>query len=226
MDAPEIIKKLKSRFFELWRRCLAEQGEADPEPIWNELINHYTQSGRHYHGVGHLLHCLDLHDLALAEMDDPDAVEMAIWFHDVVFEARSRDNERRSAELFRRAAADRCGSTFVEKVFRLILVTDHRAPLEGRDEEFVADIDLSSFALSWASFLRDTEALRLENREVADDRYYAAHQRFLNGLSQRRRIFHSDFFHRRCESDARRNIDRYLGQLEAAGWVPAPAEGP
>ena len=226
MDAPEIIKKLKSRFLELWRRCLAEQGEVDAEPVWNELKNHYTQSGRHYHGVGHLAHCLELHDLAVAEMDDPDAVEMAIWFHDVVFEAQSRENERRSAELFQRAAADRFGSSFVEKVFQLILVTDHRVLPVTRDDEFVADIDLSGIALPWESYLRDTEALRRENREIPDDRYYGAHQRFLNGLRERRRIFHSDFFHRRCESDARRNIDRYLGQLEAAGRIPAPAEGP
>ena len=226
MDAPEIRKKLKPRFFELWRRCLEEQGEADPEPVWHQLINRYTHSGRQYHGIGHLVHCLELHDLAVAEMDDPEAVEMAIWFHDVVFEAQSRDNERRSAELFQRAAADRFGSSFVEKVFRLILVTDHSEPPATRDDEFVADIDLSGIALPWESYLRDTEALRRENREIPDDRYYGAHQMFLNGLRERRRIFHSDFFHRRCESDARRNIDRYLRQLEAAGRIPGPAESP
>ena len=226
MDDPEIINRLKSRFFELWRRCLEERGRAEPEPVWNQLVDHYTQSGRHYHGVGHLLHCLELHDLALAEMDDPDAVEMALWFHDVVFEVPSRDNERRSAELFRRAAADRCGADFVEKVFRLILVTDHRVPPEGRDDELIVDIDLSGIALPWEFYLRDTEALRRESRAVPDERYYAAHRRFLNRLTQRRRIFLSDFFHQRCESDARRNIDRYLGQLEAAGRIPTSAESP
>ena len=219
----EITASLEPRFFALWRRCLNGRGEADPAPVWKELVLRYSESTRHYHCIGHLQQCLEQLDPAVGEMDDPDAVEMAIWFHDAVFVVRSPYNERRSAELFRRLAAELFVPSFVEKVFRMILVTDHRhSPADG-DEALVADIDLSSIALPWEHYLRDTLALRRESQGVPDERYYTGHRRFLSGLLERPRIFHSEFFYRHCEGDARRNIGRYLSELETNGRISGVA---
>jgi len=224
MDAQEeITTRLEPRFFALWCRCLNGLDWSDPGPVWEELVRRYSESGRHYHCIGHLHQCLEQLDPAVGEMDDPNAVEMAIWFHDAVFVVRSPYNERRSAELFRRLAANLFDSAFVEKVFRMILVTDHRHSPANGDEELVTDIDLSSIALPWEHYLRDTLALRRESGGVPDERYYAGHRRFLSGLLERPRIFRSEFFYRRCEGDARRNIGRYLRELEVNGGISGAA---
>jgi len=223
MYDPDLISRLKHRFFALWERCQTgeESGEeaGDPWFVWDLLVRNYSSSGRYYHCIGHLIHCLEQHDLAREMMADADAVEMAIWFHDVVLEAQSPDNERHSAELFRSLAEGQFAPAFVERVVGLILVTDHRATdhrisPQSNDYRLLVDIDLSSFALPWKEYLRDTMALRRENRAMPDDQYHAGHRRFLEGLMGRQRIFQSDFFYRRYENRARSNIQRYLGQLE------------
>jgi predicted metal-dependent HD superfamily phosphohydrolase len=218
MYDPELIIRLKHRFFALWERC--ENGEESgedvnvPGSVWDLLVRSYSSSGRYYHCIAHLIHCLEQHDLAREKLDDPDAVEMAIWFHDVVLEAQAPDNERRSAELFKSLSEGWFAAVFVEKVVALILVTDHKTPPQNDDHRLLVDIDLSSFALPWQHYLRDTAALRRESRVVPDAQYHAGHRRFLEGLLGRERIFHSNFFHRRYENRARSNIKRYLGQLE------------
>jgi predicted metal-dependent HD superfamily phosphohydrolase len=230
MYDPEVIDKLRHRFFALWERCLndggADEGTGDPTPVWDLLVRNYSSRGRYYHCIAHLVHCLEQHDLALEKLGDPDAVEMAIWFHDVVLEVQSADNERHSAELFQSLVEGRFEPVFVEKVVALILVTDHKTSPESDDQRLLADIDLSSFALPWKHYLRDTEALRRESRAVPDEHYHAGHRRFLEGLLGRQRIFQSSFFHNRYESRARSNIERYLGHLEEHGATSRLADFP
>jgi len=219
MAVPDTHSELRSRFVTLWKRCRLIDGDgADPGPVWNGLLASYSEVHRHYHGICHLEHCLEQHDLASDRMDDPDAVEMAIWFHDIILEPQAPDNEQRSAELFQRVAAGAFDREFIGRVIALIMATTHReAPLTP-DEAVMVDIDLSSFGLPWEGYLRDTLALRRENPQLPDARYYRAHRGFLDALRGRTRIFFTDFFYRRYETGARDNIDRYLGKLDSTGF--------
>jgi len=157
-----------------------------------------------------LTHCLREFDRAAALMKLPDAVELALWFHDAVYAPGARDNEQRSADLFRLWGRAWFFPALVDKITGFILITKHRQPPDEGDESYVVDIDLSSFGEDWPIFLRDTRNVRNEQAHVPDAVYHPAHARFLNMLLNRPSIFHTDFFFGCYEESARRNIERLL----------------
>jgi predicted metal-dependent HD superfamily phosphohydrolase len=214
MSSRHTQAELGSRFRALWQRCCPAAGGDDTERVWQALLTGYGEAHRHYHGIGHLESCLREHDLAATEMEDPDAVEMAIWFHDLVYAPGSRLNESDSADLFRRLAAGVCPESFSDRVASLILITTHRDQARTRDEELVCDIDLAGLGHSWAAYLSDTLALGREQPPGTQTRYSADHRHFLEALLRRDRIYYTDFFHTRYEQAACKNIRRYLRLIQ------------
>jgi predicted metal-dependent HD superfamily phosphohydrolase len=203
----------KERFIHLWRRCLTPGAQIDVCGIWWRIQAGYGEPNRCYHGNSHLLHSLAQFDLAIGRMERPDEVEIAIWFHDVIVEPDRKDNEQRSAELFRGVAAGALDSDVVDRVTDLILVTTHFAPPHTEDQRLMCDIDLSSFGRSWDGFLEDSAAVKAEFRGAEAD-YLRGKRAFLQSLLQRPRIFQTDFFHGRYEERARDNIERFIRLLE------------
>lgn len=191
-------------------------GEA-PEVVFEELERGYSESGRHYHTPAHIDHCLAQFDQATADMVDPDAVEMAIWFHDLVYDARAEDNELRSAERFLELAGESLEPEFKSKVYDLIMVTAHPGYPKSTDEKFMVDIDLSSFGLPWEEFLRDSVAVREEFAHLSDPEFYPRQRAFLESLLDRGSFYLTDFFRGRLESSARENIRRHLEGLRDRG---------
>ena len=92
---------LGDRFRALWSRCLPPEVKMDVIPVYDDLVRRYNEPDRRYHGWAHLTHCLREFDRAAVQMEIPDAVELALWFHDAVYVPCARDNEQRSADLFR-----------------------------------------------------------------------------------------------------------------------------
>ena len=69
----------QARFVALLRRSLApDPGRA--EAAYAGLVELYGEPHRHYHTLAHIRHCLRQFDLAAGLMDQPDAVELALWF--------------------------------------------------------------------------------------------------------------------------------------------------
>lgn len=207
----------RARFLALWGRCLAGVPRL-ADSAYERLCEFYEEPHRRYHTLNHIRHCLSEFDQAAILMDDPDAVEMALWFHDVIYLPGAKDNELRSAELFREWSAAWTDSAFQKRVYDLIMVTTHRGRLYQRNEQFIADIDLSSFGLPWEAFERDGRLIRAECAEIADSEYYPGHLHFLLTLQARPTFFFTDFFQQRYEQVARENIRRIIVELRARGY--------
>lgn len=212
--------ELKARFVALWARCVNESQPAVAETIYGRLIECYEEVHRHYHTLAHIRHCLYEFDRAAAFMDDPDAVEIALWFHDAIYEPGAKDNEQRSAELFQKyAEASGCAdSAFQRRIYNLIVVTTHREQPGRKDEQFIVDIDLSSFGLPWDEFEQDGRRIRAECADMNDDAYYPSHVKFLQMLQERPTFFFTDFFQNRYERTARENIERLITSLRKRGY--------
>ena len=208
----DALERLRRRFLGLWRRSMKTGVPDYGESAWEELRNRYQEPHRRYHDLRHVRFCLEQFDLVRSLTDDPDAVEMSIWYHDVIYEPGAADNEKRSAGFFAWYTVDLFPGEFIVTVRHLILATAHPETLCEGDAGFVTDIDLSSFALPWSDFDRDNKDLREEQSDVSDEFYYPAKVRFLTLLSNRSRIFRTDFFHERFEAQARQNIERYLAE--------------
>lgn len=207
----------EARFAALWNRTVIG-GPASAKAVFARLARFYGEPHRHYHTLGHIWRCLEEFDRAVELMDNPDAVEMALWFHDAIYVSGAGDNEWRSADLFRQWSEGYADPVFGKRVGALIMVTTHRESPTERDQRFIVDIDLSSFGLPWDEFERDGRHIRAECADRTDEEYFPGHLRFLLALLNRPAIYFTDYFHRRYEQIARANAQRVVADLRARGY--------
>jgi len=202
------------RFRSIWQRNLVEGAADNSDAIHQRLLRAYQEPHRRYHTLAHIEHCMAMFDLCESLTAVPDALEIAIWMHDAILEPGRRDNEAMSAELYLQISADTHGDGMRRLVSRLIMATLHDGnTLEDADSIYMVDIDLSSFALSWDEFLRDSQGLRAECPHLSDADYRLNQTGFQRMLLARPRFFLSDFFFDRYEQQARNNLVRYFEYL-------------
>ena len=209
----------RKRFEALWNRCRVDGDAVDAVEVFDRVLAGYCEPHRRYHTPAHIEHCLHQFDLAAHLLDDRDAVEMALWFHDVIWEpgAAEGENEGRSADLFIELVGHSVAEAFSQKVYDLIMITVHREPPADNDAKFVVDIDLSSFGLPWEEMLRDSELVRGEYPDVLDQEFFPKQRRFFEKLIAHPYFCHTDFFRKRYEQSARENIDRLVERMHGGG---------
>ncbi|MBK8962055.1 MAG: hypothetical protein IPM75_03020 [Candidatus Competibacteraceae bacterium] len=207
----------EARFVALWNRAAGGAATA-ASAIYQRLARLYGESHRHYHTFEHIRRCLEEFDAVVALTDDPDHIEMALWFHDAIYAPGAPDNEQRSADLFQRCAEGGMDERFRQSVRELIMATAHRRAPVRRNDCFVVDIDLCSFGSPWETFERDGRRIRAEFAGVPDDRYYPNLLRFLRALQSRPTFFFTDYFQRCYEAIAHANTQRLVEELRARGY--------
>ncbi len=209
------------RFEALWRRHVATPTGAAASTVHADLCRRLGGSDRRFHDLNHISDCLRRFDEVVPLLANPDAVEMAIWFHDAVYLPGDAGNERRSTELFL-SYADGADPLFRRRVCALILTTRHQRQAPDDDRGYIEDIDLAGFGGPWEDFMRGGDLLREEFAAQPDAQYYAGQVWFLGFLKRRRWFFSTKYFRERYEARAQENLDRLLGLLAAQGYRPAP----
>jgi predicted metal-dependent HD superfamily phosphohydrolase len=190
-----------------------------PDEVRADLEIRHAEPHRRYHTMVHVRHVLAEVDALLADhaVADPDAVRLAAWFHDAVYDPRSATNEADSAELAARMLGDGRHHARVPAVRRLVMATaGHRPGSEPGDESeaVLVDADLAILAAAPDAYDRYVAAVRAEYAHLDDARWRAGRAAFLTSLLARPRLFTL----RGGEADARANISR-----EVAGLRLAPA---
>ena len=207
----------RERFTALWVRCLDAGQADDAEEVFSMLLNRYCEAHRKYHTPQHIVHCLEQFDKVSSQTEQPDAVELAIWFHDIIYDIPSIENELKSAELFLELTKGRINPDLGQSVYDMILITTHKTKPIRYDDKLLVDIDLSSFALPWEQFRQDSQHVREEFSNKTDQEFYSGHVKFLQSLLDKPRFFASEFFCTEFEVDARKNIEKLLKQLHGDG---------
>lgn len=199
------------RFQALWRRCLINERTDLSAAIHQQLVEAYSESHRRYHTLAHIEHCLKMFDQCKSLAHNADALELAVWFHDIVLQPGRSDNEALSAELYLQLSDQVHRDELRELVARLIIATQHDGgSLEDADAIFMVDIDLSSFGLSWEEFQRDSQDLREECPECSDAEYHRKQEAFRSALATRESFFRSALFRERYEQQAQENLSKYF----------------
>lgn len=140
---------------------------------------------------------------------------LALVYHDLVYAAGRKDNERRSAD----ALIDtlRGGATPEEIAYadRLIMATKHHVPSHpgAYDEAFLIDLDLAVLARDREGYLRYAAGVREEFRRFPGFLYRPGRRRALKGLLAGEHVYHTEFFRRRYEAVARENLGYEVGTL-------------
>jgi predicted metal-dependent HD superfamily phosphohydrolase len=202
------------RWSRFWGRL---EAEGIPGPVYRLLSDLYAEPQRAYHSLRHLTHCLDEFEDARHLAERPNDVEMALWFHDAIYDPKSKDNERNSAELARRIATEaRLPEAFGARVSDLILATQHQGLPEGADARLLVDIDLAILGRPQGEFDEYEANIRKEYIFVPWPEYRPARSAVLQSFLDRSAIYSTDHFRRKYESRARANLKRSLSKLEGA----------
>lgn len=200
-----------------WRRLWEALGaQTVPQGLLNQLVASYSEPHRRYHTLVHLRECLQHLDAARSLAQRPDEVELALWFHDAVYDPARHDNEERSAQWARASllAAGASAET-ADRVHAMVLATRHdgNAQPHDADTRLLLDIDLASLGAAAARFDEDNRAIRSEYAHVPEDDYRAGRRRVLQGFLDRPRIYLTDAFHGALDAAARGNLQRALASL-------------
>jgi len=185
--------------------------------LFNQLVRAYGEPQRHYHTLQHLRECLAHWEAASPLARRPEEVELALWFHDAVYEPTRNDNEARSAEWARSSVvAAGCPPELAQRIASLVLATaSHEAPGDDPDAQLLLDIDLAILGASAARFAEYERQIRSEYPHVPEADFRARRARILAGFLARPRIFATTPFHDALEARARENIGRSLAALQA-----------
>lgn len=200
------------KFSRLWQR-LGAQGTSDA--VFDRLAAAYGEPGRAYHTLDHVLDCLALLDDADFTAAERDPVEAAIWFHDVFYDSRRRDNEVRSAEWAERTLSGAgVPSETTARVAQLIGMTDHSSPPADASGQLLCDVDLAILGRDQAEFDEYQRRIREEYGWVSDPLYRVGRARVLSGFADRPWIYLTQRFRDRYEAAARANLHRALAGLQ------------
>lgn len=197
-----------------WQRLWRELGAREVNGgLMNQLVAAHSEKQRHYHTLQHLRECLAHCEAAASLARRPGEVELALWFHDAVYDPTRKDNEERSAAWARASVlAAGCDADVAQRVAALVLATkDHVAPDDDADTALLLDIDLAILGASYARFDEYGRQVRAEYAHVDEANFRAGRRRVLEGFLQRPRIYLTDAFHDALEARARENLQRELG---------------
>jgi predicted metal-dependent HD superfamily phosphohydrolase len=143
-------------------------------------------------------------------------VQLALWFHDAIYDTRAQDNEERSARWAAESlsGADAPGEA-AARVHALVMVTRHAAVPSGADAELLVDVDLSILGAPEARFAEYERQVRQEYAWVPEAGFRKARARVLESFLARPRIYSTSWFKRRLEERARANLARSIVELSS-----------
>lgn len=122
------------------------------ETLFQELDTLYSESTRFYHDKTHVAECLRNLQPYRAQAVHPAEIEVAIWYHDAIYDTKAPDNEEKSAELAERALSSaKVANASITRIVEMILATKTHE-VSSPDSELMVDIDLGILGTPAAVF--------------------------------------------------------------------------
>ncbi len=200
-----------ARWQSLWQQLAASTSN---DELFFRLVECYSEPHRKYHTMQHLNECFTHLENVRSIAERSEEVELALWFHDAIYNTRSKDNEERSAEWARDSAlAAGLADTQASRVYELVMATMHDAIPIGKDAAVLVDIDLSILGSDTPRFDEYETQVREEYRWVPAPLYRSGRRKILQEFVNRKSIYSTEYFRNHYEAQARSNIARSLARL-------------
>lgn len=189
--------------------------EASAAQVFIGLIQAYSDSSRHYHTLQHIGCVLNTIQILQAYTQELAVVELAAWFHDVIYNTQAQDNEEKSADYAGEVLHSlSIPSSYVAKVKRLILNTKHHQA-DDIDSQVLLDADLAILAANPVDYQKYAHAIRKEYAWVSERDYIKGRTKVLEKFLQRQRIYFTLLMYEKSEQAARDNIQAEIKQLNS-----------
>ena len=183
----------------------------------------YAEPHRAYHTQAHI----DTMLAGLAELGsagtEPAAAELAVWYHDAIYDPARSDNEARSAALLRTDLAGLAGPVLLDRVELLVRLTAaHRLPEDvpsdvADDAALFLDLDMAILGAPPSEYDVYERGIAAEYEPVhGRARFTAGRAAFLSSMLNRPWIFLTSRCHDALDAPARDNMRRALRHLARA----------
>jgi predicted metal-dependent HD superfamily phosphohydrolase len=205
--------KLSSRWCQLLDRFSPD--EKIVVQVFQEIVSAYSQPHRYYHTLAHIRHCLGILGTMRSDSLNCSALELAVWFHDIVYNPQANDNEQQSADYAAIVLPQlKIPPATLSEVKRLILCTQfHQTQDDDREGQILVDADLAILGTRRSQYREYALAIRQEYAWVAESDYCRGRQKVLNKFLQHDRIYKTQFLRSKLESRARSNLTMELREL-------------
>ncbi len=197
-----------------WQAAWRALAVRDDDALHTALLASYAEPHRAYHSQQHLAECLALFDEHRDLAQHPAEVEIALWFHDAIYDVHRHDNEALSADWARQALQGAGAPVEVaERVAALVLATRHSVAPATPDEQLLVDIDLAILGASPERFAEYEMQIRREYAHVPADVFREKRGAILTAFLARPVLYGVPALRRRFDAPARRNLQQALAAL-------------
>ena len=176
---------------------------------FEEVREYYAEPGRFYHTLDHIHNVLETVESLGSSTRNLNAVKLAAWLHDVIYNSKDSDNEECSAEYAERLC-EKLSIPEGRMVASLILTTKTHDAGGDPDAQVLLDADLAILGASETVYRSYAEEIRREYAWVPEPDYRIGRRQVLTKFLERARIFH---FLNDLEEPARRNLAAEIARL-------------
>ena len=175
----------------------------------------YSEKHRAYHNLGHIGALLFQAENLKENIKDRESVGLAIWFHDVIYQPRSSQNELKSAKsAVEKLSALDVPKFTVEKVEAMILGTrNHKSDAIDGDGKLFLDLDLAILGARAELYKHYSAAIRREYSFVPWFLFRRSRRKILESFLGREFLYFTAEMRGRYETAARANIANEIKEL-------------
>lgn len=172
---------------------------------WKDLVKVYSGKSRHYHNLVHLEEMIVLYEMYQSELQFPNEVLYAIFYHDYVYKVTKKDNEQKSADY---ALSIVPSHATINKplVFEIICATQLHQHHETEDINWLIDFDLKILSKDWEAYQMYCKQIRKEYKIYPDFLYKPGRKKALEHFLENGFIYQTPEFRTKYEQIARHNI--------------------
>jgi predicted metal-dependent HD superfamily phosphohydrolase len=212
---PALLTALRRTWDTTWGGLGLQPADAT---LFVQVCARYLERHRAYHTLQHLQECLATCEEVRASCERPAEVQLALWFHDAIYDTKASDSEEQSAAWAQRAlAAARAPSQVGERVRDLVLATRHAATPASVDAAVTVDVDLAILGADEHRFEEYERQVRFEYAWVPEPLFRSGRARLLREFLARPAIYATAALRQRLEERARANLRRSIEALEREG---------
>jgi len=200
-----------------WRQTLWTVKAPKPSMVpLEKVLDTYEGTGRFYHTTQHLRSCFEILDLMVPKLPEAGILELALWYHDFVYDTHRHDNEEASSIVAVNQLTQELElpARLADQVRQLILVTNHKNEPWTQEARVLLDVDLSILGSPSEVYWEYEEGIRKEYAWVEDKLFREIRGEILVNLLERDSIYHTrEFRNSHYERQARENLTKALNRL-------------
>jgi predicted metal-dependent HD superfamily phosphohydrolase len=182
--------------------------------LWNEIEQNYLDIKRHYHNLSHLENVLNELLEVKEKISNWETILFSLFYHDLIYNPLKSDNEEQSAQYAeKRMKQIGVPSQIIDNCKSQILATKKHIDNSDVDTNYFTDADLSILGQNFDLYKTYYQNVRQEYSFFPNLVYNYGRKKVLKHFLEMERIYKTEYFYNKYESNAKLNLKNELEHL-------------